>query len=203
MLLLLVFMFILRHTVSDLGHDWSANKNIPKRAGYRIKEELVRRTGILALSSLALIETNRLTKANAADSVFNMQIDTAAKIINQHCQVTLSAVKNTGRLIYRGEETSESKPLLYISKSDLLAADTYNPTAANFFEFCSEAMEKSELPISPRRGHLATSDQAQASQWGPICSIWPIDTMHYAWLLKDNQWWNDEWATPQGTTKII
>lgn len=54
--------------------------------------------------------------------------------------------------------------------------------------------------VSPANAHIAAADVQIASEWGTPVSVWPLDAgLHYAWLRQDLRWWDDSWATPQGS----
>ena len=58
----------------------------------------------------------------------------------------------------------------------------------------------SNYVATPRNGHLATPDILQASLWGPVVSIWPLDNMHYSILATEKAWWRDDWGYLRGTS---
>jgi hypothetical protein len=89
-------------------------------------------------------------------------------------------------------------PLLLSAPPDLLDPSTYrNPAAADFFQTISTALEQrtqqgsdiseGRYVATPRNGHLATPDILEASRWGPVVSIWPLDTLHYTVLTTGRQ----------------
>lgn len=98
----------------------------------------------------------------------------------------------------------EKCPLLLSAPPDLLDISTYtNPAAADFFQTISTALEQQQQQqlqqqsdksgtygkyvATPRNGHLATPDILEASKWGPVVSVWPLDTLHYTILSTGRQ----------------
>jgi hypothetical protein len=130
-----------------------------------------------------------------------LTVQEAADLIRGSCTKTLSAVRNTGRLLYRGEaenSLSTSTPTILSPAFDLLSNRTYNsPLAADFFRSLDGYMHMQKtdtdtgadagsglgaglgtgqrFPVTPRNGHLATSDVVAASEWGVPVSVWPLD----------------------------
>jgi hypothetical protein len=146
-------------------------------------------------------ETPSLDVSPVRDTVFTFTtVEETASFIKEHCTTILSAVQSTGRPLYRGETIfgenrsgGQQKPVLMFPKPDLLSPATYDsPTAADFFTSFTEYMEKSgrsskdsgaaaaaaevsSTVVSARNGHLATPNVLDASKWGPVCSVWPLD----------------------------
>ena len=56
---------------------------------------------------------------------------------------------------------------------------------------------------TPRNGHLASPDILQASLWGPVVSVWPLDSMHYSILATEKAWWRDDWGYVRGRNHPI
>lgn len=125
-------------------------------------------------------------------------VEHTADFIKKHCTTIYENVKSSGKLIYRGEETST--PTLLSTPSDLLLPSAYdNPVTADFFKSVNTALHRNnQSSIFPDEAHIASPNPMVASKWGPVCSIWPLDSMHYAWVRSGNLWWDDEWQTFQG-----
>ena len=95
----------------------------------------------------------------------------------------------------------EKCPLLLSAPPDLLDSNTYtNPAAADFFQTISTALEQQQdqqqsdkngaygkYVATPRNGHLATPDILEASKWGPVVSVWPLDSLYYTILSTGRQ----------------
>ena len=84
-------------------------------------------------------------------------------------------------------------PVLMSSQSDLLNRSlppppsssanstnaAYSPAAISYFTTLNTYMhnqQSSSSLIFPDNGHIVTSNQMLASEWGSVVSIWPIDT---------------------------
>jgi len=137
-----------------------------------------------------------------------LTVQEAADLIRGSCTQTLSAVRNTGRLLYRGEAAESlatTAPTILAPAFDLLSNRTYSPLAADYFRCLDSYMAgvgaggEPRFPVTPRNGHLATSDVVAASEWGVPVSVWPLDAgLHFAWLLNDVNWWDNDWGLPRG-----
>jgi hypothetical protein len=157
----------------------SQNNLVPRNINYLNSKTRFYRSLLLA-SSLAY---PMFSKAKA-DSTLTQQalctdlktIDNAANLISKYCTTTLIACKDVGKLLYRGESVQLSGPHIIATGFDLIEEGTYaNPVAVDFFRNSDSAMRERNLPISPSMGHLATSNPLEASKWGSLCSIWPLD----------------------------
>jgi len=128
-----------------------------------------------------------------------------SEFIESNCKTVLGACRNTGRLLYRGETRFSSKLATLVKeyKSDLFSPETYKSdsvasgvAAADFFKFLDRAVLDGKLISS---GHIATSSQKDASMWGPLFSIWPLDAeFQFGTFRKYRTFWSDDWSTPQG-----
>lgn len=141
---------------------------------------------------------------NPSDSMFSMEtVEDTAKFIRNHCKTMYANVKSSGKLLYRGENIFKDNkiPGLLCTPSDLLSPSAYeNPVTADFFKYVNLALhQNNQSTVFPDEAHIASPDPMIASQWGPVCSIWPLDSMHYSWVRSGNLWWDDEWQTFQGT----
>jgi len=139
------------------------------------------------------------------DSTQFNDITATSDFIESNCKTVLGACRNTGRLLYRGETRFSSKlaTLVKEDKSDLLSPETYKSVsvasgvaAADYFKFLDLTVLDGTLISS---GHIATSSQKDASTWGPLFSIWPLDAgLQYGTFRKYRTLWSDDWSTPQG-----
>jgi hypothetical protein len=127
-------------------------------------------------------------------------VEATAKFIRSYCPTILKAARESGLLLYRGENSVKGKHSLLIqSKSDLTDPKTYDSFAAADY-FTSFSHYTSGIFDS---GLIATSQSMDASAWGPVASIWPLDNpgpgggFAYGWLRKDKYFWDSEWNAPQ------
>jgi hypothetical protein len=105
----------------------------------------------------------------------------AAQFIKEHCSQTLSAVKQTGRCLYRGEKSVENRAVLLTPEPALLNPDTYSSSAVDYFKSIDTLLIESGVKdVRPSIGHIGTSNAMKAGEWGPVCSIWPLNGLHYA-----------------------
>lgn len=124
-------------------------------------------------------------------------IESTALFIKKYCPTIYKAVQESGKPLYRGENVVKDKAILLQSESDLNNPKTYGSfAAADFFS----SFQNFTLGILDS-GHIGTSDMAAASNWGGVCSIWPLDTpgnaLTYAWLRNDVSFWDEDWNAPQ------
>jgi len=127
-------------------------------------------------------------------------LDIAALFIKDHCTQILSAVKNSGRCLYRGETLSGKAPVLLSPDFDLLDSLTYSSLlAADYFSYVDETMKEQGInSVHPSIAHIGTPDPIKAKDWGPVCSIWPVDALHYAYFSAGEKvFWNDQWGTAE------
>ena len=86
----------------------------------------------------------------------------------------LQAVSKTGRFLYRGESSIKTFKVL-APQPDLLIPGTYDDsTALDYFQCLENRLKEREINAIPSKGHIATSDVKDASQWGEAVSIWPL-----------------------------
>jgi hypothetical protein len=124
----------------------------------------------------------------------------------------MRAVQDSQRFLYRGEASDISAPVILNPKPDLLVPGTYDdPGALQYFEWMerelsglsrrttdpdSSASESSKVlgklnrcavktvseVVRPSRGHVATSDERIAANWGTPLSVWPLGgSFSYVW----------------------
>jgi len=176
---------------------------------------------VFFLTSLSRTSKFNTEVAYAADiPESSLSLKEATSIIKEECQIALNAARNTGRLLYRGIANNNSiainSPAILNPTYDLInnATQGYyenSPLAADFFSSIDKYMaqqkteddagrRRSQYPVTPRNGHIATADIQMASEWGVPVSVWPLDAgLHYAWLLNDISWWNEtSFGSPQG-----
>jgi len=213
-LLLLILVVVVR----------SSNKR-PHSFADKLREVLSRRaTSVASLFllsspslSIASTSTGASTTAAAAQvtSVQFSNLDESAEFIQKHCTKILQAARQSGKLLYRGEPSLKGLSAALISSDgDLLDVDTYNerkldandasPQAkfgslvANYFESLDAAITSSPKPST---SHLATGSIMEASKWGPVASVWPVDALDFAYLKNEKTWWNDDYSTPQSSNR--
>jgi len=124
------------------------------------------------------------TSCNNSIVMSTFTIAEASDFIRKNCQQALSAVKSTGRLMYRGEACviGGIKAGLLTSDYDLLFPSTFvatSPTSAyaiaDYFKTLDETIKEiNATALRPSQGHLATTSVMAASEWGPVCSVWPM-----------------------------
>lgn len=152
-------------------------------------------------ASLCLIINPARGVAERDQSSFN-NLENAADFITKNCQTILKSTSNTGRCLYRGELNLGKQASLENPNGDLLSKSTYSSSsaavgvaAADYFKFLDGVLLNGSLV---KYGHICTSSQRDASAWGPVYSIWPLDQgLHYMSFLKYRSLWDDEWSTPQ------
>lgn len=135
------------------------------------------------LSLEQAITTTKPVIANS-DKLFAFDdVDMAANFIETNCKQLLQFVNQTGRLLYRGDESlSIYNPRLIALKPDLLSPYTYSAAAADYFQVLDSSID-SPTAVKPSRGHLSVSSSMRASQWGPVYSIWPLDRYNYIFSI--------------------
>mmetsp|Transcript_15840 Transcript_15840/g.15210 ORF Transcript_15840/g.15210 Transcript_15840/m.15210 type:complete len:388 (-) Transcript_15840:391-1554(-) len=146
------------------------------------------------------VETKKKKKSDSEVLVSIENLDIAAAFIVDHCTQILSAVKNSGRCLYRGESSCGISPVLLSPDFDLLDPSTYaSSVASDYFSTLDTTMvEQGINSVHPSIGHIGTSNAMKAGEWGPVCSVWPVDALHYAFFSAgEKELWDDEWRTPQ------
>lgn len=124
----------------------------------------------------------------------------------------MRAVQDSKRFLYRGEASDITAPVILNPKPDLLVPGTYDdPSALHYFEWMereltdlakhsadlnSSSIGSSKRPgksnremvrtapeiVRPSRGHVATSDERVAANWGTPVSVWPLGgSFSYVW----------------------
>jgi hypothetical protein len=83
-------------------------------------------------------------------------LDTAADFIKDHCTQILSAVKNSGRCLYRGETLSGKAPVLLAPDFDLLDSTTYSSLLApDYFSYLDVTMKEQGMnSVHPSIAHI-------------------------------------------------
>jgi hypothetical protein len=95
------------------------------------------------------------------------------------------AVKETGRVLYRGEDVKRASILAL--KPDLLDESTYNdPEALAYFRCMETFLEQKQIFARPSTGHIATSSIEDAIPWGNPVSIWPL-RRQWSYLWAENR----------------
>jgi hypothetical protein len=130
------------------------------------------------------VETKQSKKSDSEVLASIESLDIAATFIRDHCTQILSAVKKSGRCLYRGESSCGRSPVLLSPDFDLLDASTYSSSvASDYFSTLNTAMlEQGVKSVHPSIGHIGTSNAMKAGEWGPVCSVWPVDALHYAYF---------------------
>jgi hypothetical protein len=151
------------------------------------------------LATAAITSGAALSEQTSAQPSFE-SVEATAKFIRSYCPTILKAARESGLLLYRGENSVKGKHSLLIqSKSDLTDPKTYDSFAAADY-FTSFSQYTSGIFDS---GLIATSQSMDASARGPVASIWPLDNpgpgggFAYGWLRKDKYFWDSEWNAPQ------
>ena len=146
-----------------------------------------RRAWVQSTVGLGLIGTVAASKGVLSNSrsstVTTATIAEAVEWIQSNCDARFlqSVVASDYRFLYRGVDTNDIR--VQSPTPDLLDVDTYgDPAAVRYFERLEDLL-KSEA-VQPSHGHLCTTSQADAAQWGTTtASVWPIQDSHYAWLV--------------------
>ncbi len=118
----------------------------------------------------------------------------AVALIRESCSPSfLSAVEESGHLLYRGERATFSRgvPLTGMATDaallqpapDLLIAGTYDdPAAQRYFQRLEQSLSARGALVRPSIGHIGTSVLEDAIAWGQPVSVWPLGRqLHYAW----------------------
>ena len=125
-------------------------------------------------------------------------VESTAAFIKKHCATMLDASRESGVCLYRGESVVKSRPILLQSFSDLQDPKTYNSfAAADFFQ----SYDNFTLGLF-NAGHIGTPSLMEASAWGGVVSVWPLDdpvkgTFDFCWLRRRKWFWDDAWGLPQ------
>ena len=152
-------------------------------------------TSLLFPSLVAVAESK--SSALSSETPAFESIESTALFIKKFCPTIYKAVMESGKPLYRGENVVKDKAILVQSESDLNNPKTYGSfAAADFFN----SFQNFTLGIFDS-GHIGTSDMAAASNWGGVCSVWPLDSpgldLTYAWLRNDVSFWDEDWNAPQ------
>ena len=102
----------------------------------------------------------------------------------------LSAVRSTGRFLYRGESSlrSTEPARVFSPPPDLLDLETYGDAeAVRYFRALEQRLATAK--VAPSSGHIAVADAAAAGAWGSAASIWPLGTLHYVWPRDRDAFW--------------
>jgi len=112
------------------------------------------------------------------------------------------AVAATGKFLYRGED-AVSAPNILAPDPDLLLPGTYDDEGAIDYFQCLEKRLSTITDARPSLGHIATSDQSEASQWGEAVSVWPLgDKFSYVWPEKERLFFPTESKCESGDFAI-
>ncbi|CAB9507038.1 expressed unknown protein [Seminavis robusta] len=146
---------------------------------------------------MVIVDSRRALLSVAANSIggtfllSNEQLesnpeDLSRMICNYTPKAFRLAVATAGCFLYRGENIPDRVTLLD-PEPDLLVPGTYDdPAAPEYFRCLETRLKRSKTRALPSTGHIATSDEAEASQWGEAVSVWPLgDTLSYVWPRQD------------------
>ena len=108
--------------------------------------------------------------------------------MKNHCPADfLDAVRESGRLLYRGEVALKA-PKLLCPPFDLFDENTYNEKNAVIFFHCLEHSFASwGYKARPSLGHIGTSDLSEASKWGEAVSVWPLSDGEWSYVWPRNE----------------
>jgi hypothetical protein len=116
----------------------------------------------------------------------------------------LSAVRQSGRFLYRGESSilsprgadagndGTTAAALLCPPPDLLIAGTYgeDDSAALAYFKSLERTALARSPVKPSNGHIGVARREAAASWGEASSVWPIGrSLHYAWPAARPDFW--------------
>jgi hypothetical protein len=110
-----------------------------------------------ALQSEILTSTDSNPKVKDCQVLTNIEnLDIVADFIKDHCTQILSAVKNSGRCLYRGEMLSRKAPVLLSPDFDLLDSLTYSSLlASDYFSYLDENMKEQGInSVHPSIAHI-------------------------------------------------
>lgn len=116
----------------------------------------------------------------------------------------LSAVRQSGRFLYRGESSilpprgadagndGTTAAALLCPPPDLLIAGTYGEDDSEALAYF-KSLERTTLagsPVKPSNGHIGVARREAAASWGEASSVWPIGrSLHYAWPAARPDFW--------------
>ena len=117
-----------------------------------------------------------------------LALEEAAAIILSQCDPAfVSAVRDTGRMLYRGEGLTAAAKCT--PHPDLLEPKTYGePDALDFFRRLEDSLPPA-VGARPSMGHIGTSSVEAAGAWGAAASIWPLGRLTYAWPSDRPEFW--------------
>lgn len=167
---------------------------VPARAGPYARPESARARLAGALGVLPPLLACVLVGGRVAAA---MGLEDAAALIRDECAQALAQARATGRLLYRGERPSLDQPLTVSTASDLFFPATYASIAAAsyFIALNNTRLSPSPSPFPVYKAHVATPSLVRASQWGQVCSVWPLQAFQYLWLKDSPLLWEPAWAS--------
>lgn len=150
--------------------------------------------GRRAIFSTGLLATLSVPPSTELPFAAAVPLAAAVALVGRSCDpLFLSAVRTTGRFLYRGEELGGERTGRVLAPApDLLELDTYGSAdALAYFTTLERELAASNAVARPSNGHIAVADIEAASAWGGAASVWPIGTMplHYVWPTDRQALW--------------
>jgi hypothetical protein len=105
---------------------------------------------------LAFTDSNPKVKESEVLTTIE-NLDIAADFIKDHCTQILSAVKNSGRCLYRGDILCGEAPVLLSPDFDLLDSTTFPSSllASDYFSYLDETMKEQGInSVHPSIAHI-------------------------------------------------
>ena len=125
-----------------------------------------------------------------------LSLTEAVSLISAQCDPTfLTAVRTSGRLLYRGEsllgEPSLPAAARLCPPPDLLDLRTYgnDADALSYFQTLEGTLARRASSARPSTGHIGVARRDAAAAWGAAVSVWPLGRLHYVWPVARSDFW--------------
>lgn len=209
-----IFCFCLLFTLNIMFHcDYVKYQGFPvsisKDGLIKSQLNVLKMTTLLCLSASTSHALGSMKQSSYQPSLIpnntyieiDMSFEDSVTFIKQYCSEILNATMKTGKLLYRGE-TSVDKSCKLIKNSltsDLVETSSYNNNndgilTASYYNALDSRLKEQGIYPNPSSGHLATSNALVASQYGPVCSIWPTDKLFYSFIKKSDFFYQENWS---------
>lgn len=143
-------------------------------------------------------------QASSAANAHCLSLSQAVAQIRHSCDPAfLSAVRTSGRFLYRGEDALGSlwndvpagPAAVLCPEPDLLLPGTYGDEddgALDYFRALEQTLARAG-GARPSTGHIGVARREAAAPWGEVCSIWPLGRpLRYAWPRARPDFWPRE-----------
>ena len=151
---------------------------------------------LFPLSAPATDAASAALSPTSAATIQMLSLTEAVSLISAQCDPTfLTAVRTSGRLLYRGEallgEPSLSAAARLCPPPDLLDAATYgnDADALSYFQTLEGTLARRASSARPSTGHIGVARRDAAAAWGAAVSVWPLGRLHYVWPLTRSDFW--------------